>query len=82
MNYVQVLLYMNNVVTIGKCISCQAHQALTNMACSKCISIYGEKCGAWIQMIIQDPDFKRMCYEALKTAFAKQKFIEKFGAVA
>lgn len=69
-----------SVHQIGKCPGCRAQSALKNGCCRSC-SRFGPNFGELATRIRSDAEFKRKCYEMLKTDLAREGFISTFGPI-
>jgi len=74
------LIKSQEISYIGRCLGCGEMDVLIDGACTGCVDLYGEKCGAMFQKIRQDPKFARLCYEKLRHEESKKQFIEFFGS--
>jgi hypothetical protein len=70
------------VRSIGGCPVCRRSAVLVDGACAGCARRFGPRFAALAARLRREPEFKRTCYEALSTDFARREFVDMFGEVA
>jgi predicted amidophosphoribosyltransferase len=69
----------DKVVSIGKCSGCQTMAQLQDHACKQCALKFGPKFGPTAKRMREDPSYRKMCFDALKTDVGRKKMLEMFG---
>ncbi len=70
-----------SVPKIGGCPGCRKSAMLVDGACRECARKVGSRFAAMATKIREKPGFKKMCFDALKTETAREKFVLTFGPV-
>ena len=70
-----------SVSRIGGCPGCRKSALLVDGACKECARKFGSRFAAMAAKIREKPEFKKMCFNALKTDVARKEFVLTFGPV-
>lgn len=70
---------MDGVPEIGRCVGCGSPGRLRDGACSRCVGLFGPRCGPIMRRIRESPRFRELCFEGLRSDRARERFVEMFG---